>query len=254
VDAVGVAPLAGCTALVTGAARNIGRAIALALAADGARVMVAARSDRAGAEDTGAAIRAAGGEAAVALADVTDEGEAAFLVESTVSVFGGLDLLVCNAAVRRQRPLTEITTAQWREVLGVTLDGAFFLARAAVPHLAASGAGRIVTLGGSPSHLGSRGRAHVCAAKMGLVGLTRVLANELGEQGITANCVAPGHIDTVRGTAAGARSRSGETRPIARMGTPEEVAAAVAFLCRPEAGYITGQTIHVNGGLLFAGA
>jgi len=229
-------------ALVTGASRNIGRAIALALAEAGATVMVNGRSDQAAAEAVAREIEAGGGRAAARLADIAEESAAQALVEATRERFGRLDILVLNAAVRRECPLAEISFADWRAVLSVTLDGAFLLARAAAPALAASAGGRIVAIGGSPSHLGTAGRAHVCAAKMGLVGLTRVLATELGGQGVTANCVAPGHIDTLRGASAGAMSTVTAGRPIPRRGTPEEIAAAVRFLCLPEAGYITGQT------------
>ncbi|MCP5149686.1 MAG: SDR family oxidoreductase [Ectothiorhodospiraceae bacterium] len=247
-------PLAGKAALVTGSARNIGRAIALALAEDGAAVMVHSHGDRAAAEAVAAEVRARGVASAVALADVGRPEEADALVESTVSAFGRLDILVSNAARRREKPVTEITYEEWREVLSVALDGAFLVARAAIPHIVAAGGGSIVTIGGSPSHMGTRNRAHVLASKMGLVGLTRGMAAELGEHGINVNCVAPGQIDTVRGASAGTRNAVTHSRPVARAGTPHEVAAMVRHLCRPEGAYVTGQTIHVNGGMLMAGA
>jgi len=246
---------AGKAALVTGASRNIGRAIALEFArAAGASVLINGRSDEAAAREVAREVAALGVSSAVHMADIGQEEEAEALVESAVAEFGRLDFVILNAAVRRQTPVAEISYQEWREVVSVSLDGAFLVSRAAIPHLAASDGGRIVLLGGSPSHLGSKGRAHVCAAKMGVVGLTRVLANELGEQGVTANCIAPGHIDTVRGASAGQILAVASGRPIQRPGMPEEVAAAVRFLCSKEAAYITGQTLHVNGGMLFAGA
>src|SRR3546814_7867024 len=141
--------------------------------------------------------------------------------------------------------------AVWREILSVALDGAFICARACVPHMVAAGGGAIVTMGGISTHVGTKNRVHVCAAKAGLEGLTRGLAMELAAHRITVNCVSPGSIDTVRGTTAGARpgNMGGEGVPLKRFGRPEEIAAMVRHLCLPDGAYITGQTIHVNGGL-----
>jgi 3-oxoacyl-[acyl-carrier protein] reductase len=139
-------------------------------------------------------------------------------------------------------------------VLAVDLDSVFLMTSAAAPHIVAAGGGSMVCLGGSPSHLGTRGRSHVCAAKMGVVGLARVLANELGEHGINVNVVAPGHVDTTRGKSAGQSSSVSSERAMARKAQPEEIAAMVCHLCLPAGRYVTGQTIHVNGGMLFAGA
>ncbi len=139
--------------------------------------------------------------------------------------------------------------SEWDQVNNVILRAPFMTARAAVPHMRQAGGGRIINLGGLSAFLGSKARPHVIAAKMGVVGLTRALAFELGHDGITANCVVPGLIDTTRGDSAGAHSISEDpAAPVPRMGRPEEVAAMVRHLCLPESAYITGQTIHVNGG------
>jgi 3-oxoacyl-[acyl-carrier protein] reductase len=245
-------PLAGSTAIVTGSARNIGRAIALALADDGADLVVHARQDRQAAEALAEEVRARGARAVVQLGDLREESVCAALVERAAAELGGLRILVCNAAIRRQKAFLEMSLQEWREVVTTDLDAVFTVCRAAAPQLVAAGGGSIVCLGGSPSHLGSRGRAHVCAAKMGVVGLARVLANELGEHSVNVNVVAPGHIDTARGASAGRMSTVVSERPIARMGEPEEIAAMVRHLCGPRGRYVTGQTIHVNGGMLMA--
>lgn len=244
-------PLDGKVAVVTGAARNIGRCIATTLAEEGAAIVVNARSDREGIEETVAEIEKAGGRALAHLADVTDESAVAGMVDAAIARFGRIDILVSNAALRRQTPFVEMTYAEWREIVSVALDGAFVTARACVPHMIEAGGGSIVTLGGVSTHIGTKNRVHVCAAKAGLEGLTRGLAQELAEHRITVNCVSPGSIDTVRGAAAGARpgNLAHDHIPLKRMGRPEEIAAMVRLLCLPEGGYTTGQTIHVNGGV-----
>lgn len=241
--------LAGRTAVVTGAARNIGRSIALGLAAMGARVVVNAQHSGDAAEETAALIRAAGGEALVHLADVTDEAAVQGLMEAAVA-FGGVDILVNNAAIRRETPFAALPYREWREVLGVILDGAFLCSQGALPSLRRSGGGAIVNIGGLSAHTGSPGRAHVVAAKAGLSGLTRALAHDLAGDGITVNCVVPGLIDTVRGASTGGMPAMHGLHQtlVGRRGRVEEVAALVCFLCGPEARYLTGQTMHANGG------
>ena len=244
------AELAGKVALVTGAARNIGRAIARSLAAGGAGVMVNANTSRAEAEKTVAMIESAGGEAALHIADVTDAGAVAAMVEATVKRFGRLDFLVNNAAVRAETPFGEIRFEDWRRVISIVLDGAFLCSQAALPHLIRAGGGSIVNIGGLTAHKGADGRAHVIAAKAGLAGLTRALALDLAPHHITVNCVVPGTIETVRGLP-GAPERPTHRRslpPIGRRGEPEEIAAMVRTLCGPDMRYVTGQSIHVNGG------
>ena len=242
--------LAGKVALVTGAARNIGRAIARSLASGGAAVMVNANTSRAQAEQTVAMVEAAGGKAALHIADVTDAPAVAAMVEATVKRFGRLDFLVNNAAVRAETAFAEIRFEEWRRVLSTILDGAFLCTQACLPHLARSGAGAIVNLGGLTAHKGAAGRAHVITAKAGIAGLTRALALDLAPQHITVNCVVPGTIETVRGLP-GAPERPENRRalpPIGRRGEPEEIAAMVRTLCGPDMRYVTGQSIHVNGG------
>ena len=240
--------LAGRVAVVTGSARNIGRAIALALADGGAAVLVSARRSLPEADAVVAEIRGKGGRAAAALADVGDPASAGSLIETAVAQFGRLDILVNNASVRRETDLADLEYAEWREILATTLDGAYLCSRAALPHLIAAGGGSIVNIGGLSAHTGASRRAHVIAAKSGLVGLTRALAHDLAPHHVTVNCVAPGMIDTTRAGAEPAH-HAGKTPPVGRRGTPEEIASLVRFLCGPGARYITGQTIHANGGL-----
>lgn len=246
--------LRGKVAIVTGSARNIGRAIAHALAEEGASVVVHGQQDRAAAQAVKEEIAAAGADAIVHMADLVEERACQGLVEAAVSELGRLDILVCNAAIRRQKPFLETSFEDWREVMAVDLDSVFLMTRAAAPHIVDAGGGSIVCIGGTPSHMGTRGRSAVCAAKLGVVGLARVLASELGEHDINVNVVAPGHVDTTRGKSAGQASAVTSERPIARKAEPEEIAAMVRHLCLPAGRYVTGQTIHVNGGMLYAGA
>jgi 3-oxoacyl-[acyl-carrier protein] reductase len=243
--------LAGRVALVTGAVRRIGRAIALALAGAGAAVVVNTRSSRAEAAAVAAEIEAAGGQALVHLADVTDEAAVQTMVEAALERFGRLDILVNNAADRQQAPLTEISLAEWRHITGITVDGAFLCARACLPAMVAGGGGTVINIGGVSAHAGARNRAHVITAKAALIGLTKAIAVEFADRGITANCVVPGRIGGERSRTAGeAPDMGGGAGPIVgREGTPEEVAAVVRQLCLPAGRYITGQTIHVSGGM-----
>jgi len=242
--------LAGRVAIVTGSARNIGRATALMLAREGAAIMVHARSDQAGVDETRRLLDAAGAETEGHLADVSTEIGAQRLVEATVKRFGKLDILVNNAAIRRNTPFVELTLKEWRDVLANSLDCAFLCARYAAPHMISAKWGRIVNLGGITMFRGTAGRVHVAAAKSGMIGMTRALATELGPHGITVNIVAPGSIDTVRSGAAGARPPDSASLhiPVGREGRPEEIAHVITMLCRPEGAYTTGQTIEVNGG------
>jgi len=240
--------LEGRVALVTGGSRNIGRAIALALAEAGAAVIVNSRTSRAEAETVAAEIEAAGGRAMFHLADVTDEAGVDAMVAAGVKRFGRLDILVNNAAVRDVTKIDDIDLATWRYVTGIILDGAFICTKACLAPLRASGDGAVVNIGGMSGHTGAAGRPHVIAAKAGLVGLTRGLAHDLAPDKITVNCVVPGLIDTQRGETSGAKTAHKHVGLLGRRGSPDEVADVVRFLAGPRARYITGQDWHVNGG------
>jgi 3-oxoacyl-[acyl-carrier protein] reductase len=244
----GEGSLRGKTAIVTGAARNIGRAIALALAADGAHVVVNARQDGDAARRVAEEVQRAGGRAIAHVADVTDRGAVEEMVRVGTETFGGIDLLVLNASQRGMKPFLSMSYEEWRRVIDISLDGSFHLAQTCVPHMMRAGWGRIVTLGGMSWYVGTPERVHSLVSKSGLVGFTRGLATELAPHGITVNCVAPGSIDTERPASAGPRPPLKSPVPVGRLGEPGEIAGAVRFLCQPEAGYITGQTLHVNGG------
>jgi 3-oxoacyl-[acyl-carrier protein] reductase len=242
--------LDGKVALVTGAGRNIGRAIALSMARDGAAVVVNGRSDRAAVEAVAGEIAAMGGTAIPHLADVSDPRAVARMVDTATAALGGVDIAVSNAGLRRQTAFLDMRLEEWREILSVALDGAFILARAVAPHMIRRGGGAIVGLSGMSTHVGTPSRAHVSASKAGLEGLMRALAVELAPHGIRCNCVAPGPIDTLRGASAGAlpATRGDDSVPLRRKGSVEEIAAVVRLLVGPEGGYVTGQTVHVNGG------
>ncbi|HEX7402395.1 MAG TPA: SDR family oxidoreductase [Usitatibacter sp.] len=240
--------LAGRVALVTGASRNIGRAIALALADAGAAVVVNAKSSQDEAREVVKAIEAAGGKAFASLADVTDEASVGAMVKLTLDRFGRLDILVNNAAVRDVAPIDEIDYAAWKRITGIILDGAFLVTKASLAALRKSDAGAIVNIGGMSGHTGAAGRPHVVAAKLGLVGLTRALAHDLAPDGITVNCVVPGLIATQRGTSSGSKTAHLHEPLLGRRGSVDEVAAAVRFIAGPNARYITGQELHLNGG------
>lgn len=237
------------TAIVTGAARNIGRAAALVLARQGFNVVVHAQANRDGAAETVGLVEEAGGGAVMVLGDLADPQTAPRLADAARAL-GTIAVLVNNAAVRRAVPFAEMTLEEWRAILTVNLDGAFLCAKACIADMVTQGWGRIVNIGGLTGHTGASGRAHVVTSKAAVVGLTKALAAEYAGTGITANCVVPGAIEAERGGAAGARGQHpGKVEPmVGRRGTPAEVAAVVGMLCGPDSGYITGQSIHVSGG------
>ena len=241
--------LTGKVAIVTGAGRNIGRAIALQLAAGGASILVNARNNRVEAETVAREIESSGGKALVHIGDVADRQAVHAMADAAVRQFGGVDILVNNAALRREKSFDEMSYADWREIMDVTLDGAFHCTKACLPALRKSAAGTIVNVGGLSAHTGAKNRAHVVTAKAGIVGFTRALASEFASDGITVNCVVPGLIGTAR-----AKDRPEPAHHLTHQtltgerGKPEDVAAMVRFLCGPGARYVTGQAIHANGG------
>lgn len=242
--------LAGKVALVTGGARNIGRAISLALAAGGATVMVNANTSREAGAETVAMIEKAGGKAALFIADVTDPKAVAQLVAETVKRFGRIDLVINNAAIRAETPFEKITYEEWKRVTSIVLDGAFLTTQACLPHLIKAGGGAVVNVGGLTGHKGALHRSHVVTAKGGLAAMTKAVALDLAASNITVNCVVPGTVETVRGLP-GAPARPDHRvslPPVGRRGAPEEIAAMVRVLCGPDSRYITGQSIHINGG------
>ena len=240
--------LAGKVVLVTGAGQNIGRAIALELAGAGATVFVNTRASREAAESVVQEIVAAGGQAEICVADITDAAQVKQMVDRVIARRGRTDILVLNASVRREMRFTDMSFEQWRVPLAISLDGSFHCIKACLPSMIAAGDGNIIALTGSNVLTGAVGKVHSSAAKSGLTGMIRALARELGEHGIRANCVSPGMIDTTRPAHRSPRRDVKGLIPLERRGESEEIAAAVRFLCGPGASYITGQTLHVNGG------
>ena len=241
--------LTGKVAIVTGAGRNIGRAIALALAEGGASVVVNAHSNRAEADAVVREIEVLGGKALVRLGDVADAADVQAMADAAVKHFGRIDILVNNAALRREKSFAEMSYSEWREILDVTLDGAFHCTKACLPALRKSGAGAIVNIGGLSAHTGAKNRAHVVTAKAGIIGFTRALAHDLADDRVTVNCVVPGLIGTARPKDKPEPAHHLTHRTITgERGRPEDVAATVRFLCGPGARYVNGQAIHTNGG------
>jgi 3-oxoacyl-[acyl-carrier protein] reductase len=234
--------------MITGAGRNIGRSIALELAAGGADVVILVRSNRQEAEGVAEEARSLGRRALVGVADVRDEQAVGRVVEDAREALGPVTVLVNNAAVRREAAFLDLSPEEWREVVGVTLDGAFVCCRAVLPGVVEAGWGRIVNIAGLTGQTGATHRAHVVAAKAGLIGLTKALALEYAANGITVNAISPGLIDTAR-EGAEPKHYGGQSIPVGRRGRPEEVAAMVRYLVSEEAAFVTGQTLNINGGL-----
>lgn len=241
--------LEGDVAIVTGAAHNIGRATCLALVEAGAAVCVNAATSGAEAAALADEINAAGGQAMHHVADITDPAAVDGMIGAVVERFGKLSILINNAGVRGNTVLDDLTLDEWRRVNLPTVEGTMLCSQAALPHLRAAGGGTIISLGGIASHTGVAGRTHVAAANLAIIGFMKGLAHEVGGDNIRVNTVVPGHIDTVRGAAAGPRPKTDIKFLIQdRMGRPEEVAAMICALCGLAGSYVTGQTIHVNGG------
>lgn len=244
-------PLSGQVALITGASRRIGRAVALRLAAAGADVVVHARSAREEVEGVAGEVRALGRKSLALLGDVTAEADVEAIFSEVRKEFGRLDILINNAAIRGQRPFLEMSLAEWRQINAVILDGAFLCSREGLKIMTEGGGGTIINIGGVTAHVGASKRAHVSTAKAGLVGLTKALAVEFAEAGVTVNCVAPGKIGGQRSATSGesADMPGGKSILVGREGKIEEAAFIIASLCMPEARFMTGQTVHVSGGL-----
>ena len=247
------APLDGQVALVTGASRGIGAVVAQRLAQEGAAVAVNYQSAETAAAQVVAAITAAGGSAAAFPADVSQESAAKELVDRVMAQWGRLDILVNNAGITRDRLLLRMTPQDWDEVLQVNLRGAFLCTKYVMPHLIRRRQGRVVNMSSVVGLSGNPGQANYAAAKAGLIGFTKAVAREVASRNITVNALAPGFIDTggmVEQMTAEARQQVLTRIPMARFGSADDVAAAVAFLCGPGAGYITGQTLTIDGGML----
>ena len=249
--------LKGKTALITGASRNIGRAIALAFAAEGADLVLNTRVNRDELEAVATECRQAGVRVITALADVADAGAVEAMVEQGLAGLGAIDVLVCNAAIRPHKPITETSLEEWHQVMAVDLNSAFYLVRAAVPAMKERQRGSIIAIGGQSSFTARPNTAAVAAAKHGLLGLMRALAAELGPFGIRANMVAPGYIDTERRyaewypefrEAPPSAAESLKQIPLRRLGRPEDIADACVFLASDASAYVTGDSIRVMGG------
>ncbi len=241
--------IAGRVALITGASRGIGRAIAERLASDGATVVAAARGENAA--GTVAAIAAAGGRAEAVALDVTDSDAVAALVGDVVARHGRVDILINNAGIARDQLMLRMKRDDWDAVIATNLTAAFTCIQAVLRPMVKQRAGRIVNVASVVGQAGNAGQANYAASKAGLIGLTKSLALEVASRGITVNAVAPGLIDTdmTRAIAAAAHETWAARIPAQRLGTPADVAAAVAFLASDEASYITGHVLSVNGGM-----
>jgi 3-oxoacyl-[acyl-carrier protein] reductase len=246
--------LEGRVALVTGGSRGIGRAICIELAGRGAKVAVNYNTNSALADEVVATISAAGGEAAAIGGDVSDPEAAGNLVKATLDRFGGLDILVNNAGITRDGLLMRMSEDDWDAVHNTNLRGTFLVTKAAMRPMLRARGGRIINITSVVGVIGNAGQANYAAAKAGIIGFTRAVAREVSSRGITVNAVAPGFIQTdiIAGMSEQAVTAVMGQIPLGRIATPEEVAPLVGFLASDGAAYITGQCIHVDGGMVMA--
>ena len=249
--------LTGRTALVTGSGRNIGRAIALGFARAGCNLVLNGARDRAALESVAAEAETLGVRALCVIADVGDAVAVAEMVRQAEARFGGVDIAVSNVGRRAVRPLLDITPEEWDSVLRTNLSAAFYLARAVLPGMARRGFGRIIHISGRDGFWTREKRAHNVTAKAALHSLAKAIALEFGPQGVTANTIVPGLIETIRDP----QSHPGiaeemERRlpgiPMRRFGTPEDIAGACLYLAGPQGGFVSGQLLHLNGGEFLA--
>lgn len=239
-------------AIVTGAARGIGRAIALELASEGYRVAVADLRSEGPAQEVLAEIEAAGSTGMVVAADISDSKAAQEMMDQVVKTFGRVDVLVNNAGINKDQLLVRISDEEWDQLIKTNLNGAFYCSRAAIKHMMRKRYGRIIHISSVVGISGNAGQAHYAAAKSGLLGFSRSIAREYGNRNITSNVIAPGYIESDMTAVLAAEQREKILAGIAlnRLGTPKDIAGVAAFLASPRASYITGQVIQVDGGMV----
>ena len=244
--------LDGKCALVTGASRGIGRAVALKLASEGAKVALNFAGNEAAANAVCEEIKSAGGQAILVKADVSDEAAVQQMVQTVAEAFERIDILVNNAGITRDGLLARMKEEDWDAVLSTNLKGVFLTTKAATKLMMKQRTGRIVNMASVVGVTGNAGQANYSAAKAGVIGFTKTIAKELASRGITANAVAPGFIDTDMTSALSDKAKEAALSgiPLGRMGTPEDIAAAVLFLVSDQASYITGQVLNVDGGMV----
>jgi 3-oxoacyl-[acyl-carrier protein] reductase len=247
--------LSNKVAIVTGSGRGIGKAIALRLAEAGASVVVNDVGDAAPVEAVVSEIKAMGGQALAVLADVSSASEVERLVAEATSAYGRIDILVNNAGIARDQLLLRMTEEEWDRVLAVDLKSVFLCTRAVLKYMVKERRGRIISIASIVGIVGNAGQANYAAAKAGIIGFTRTVAKEVASRGITVNAVAPGFIDTemTQGLKAEWKEELKKRIPLGRLGSPQDVAEAVAFLSSDAAGYITGQVLVVDGGMAMSG-
>lgn len=244
--------LEGKVAVVTGASRGIGRAIALKLADEGAKVVVNYSGSQAKAEEVVAAIQDAGGEALAVQASVAKSDEVAALMDTAVKTFGSIDILVNNAGITRDNLLMRMKENEWDDVMDTNLKGVFLCTKAVTRQMMKQRAGRIINISSIVGVAGNAGQANYVAAKAGVIGLTKTTAKELASRNILVNAIAPGFIETEMTAELPEELKKGMLTqiPLAKLGQPEDIAKAVIFLASEDANYMTGQTLHIDGGMV----